>query len=291
MNTAMRIMCMSLLTLPAAPALSSCSEGSSASGAGTVVFTTYGEEYIEGEIPASDVEDGWTVRYTKFLVVLGEVAVAASSEAEPALAMPGSRLFDLHRPGGKRVFEAELPARAYPFLTYVIVPATTETMPNEDVPEADRAFMAANGYSLFAEGSLSKDGTTKTFAWGFATSTLYLACRGMLSGKETDGVVVRRGGTDEAELTIHGDHLFYDDLQSPDAKLRGAVIAAADADDDGEVTLEELAAVELATLSPDQGPFGTSTASGVHDLRAFVEALSRTVGHFRGEGECLTRPR
>ena len=39
--------------------LVACSDGT-----GTVTFTTYGEDFIEKEIPASAFADGWNVRYT-----------------------------------------------------------------------------------------------------------------------------------------------------------------------------------------------------------------------------------
>jgi hypothetical protein len=95
------------------------------------------------------------------------------------------------------------------------------------------------------------------------------------------------------QLTIHGDHLFFDDLQSPEAKMRFDAMAAADnlgiAGADGQVTLEELAAVDLTELPPDQ--YGTGGVGNVRNLRDFVTALVRTVGHFRGEGECSPQSR
>ncbi|NUP14441.1 MAG: hypothetical protein HOW73_51075 [Polyangiaceae bacterium] len=55
------------------------------------------------------------------------------------------------------------------------------------------------------------------------------------------------------------------------------------------ITREELAAVSLIDLPPDQ--YGTGGVDGVNDLDAFIEVLSRTIGHYRGEGECfLTDP-
>ncbi len=57
---------------------------------------------------------------------------------------------------------------------------------------------------------------------------------------------------------------------------------------DVALPLEELAAVDLADKTKiTAGTYGTGSASNINDLRAFVEALSRTVGHFRGEGECF----
>lgn len=58
---------------------------------------------------------------------------------------------------------------------------------------------------------------------------------------------------------------------------------------DGVITLDELAAVQLTSLP--LGQYGTGSAGSVHTLKDFVSALSRTVGHFRGEGECVSRAR
>lgn len=37
----------------------------------------------------------------------------------------------------------------------------------------------------------------------------------------------------------------------------------------------------------EDGAYGTGAAANVNNLREFVTALSRTLGHFRGEGECF----
>lgn len=81
------------------------------------------------------------------------------------------------------------------------------------------------------------------------------------------------------------DHLFYDRLQSsPDpsvvTSLRFDALAAADANADGEVTLEELNATPIDVRLYDPSGLGAATYG------AFVTQLARTVGHFRGEGEC-----
>ena len=67
-------------------------------------------------------------------------------------------------------------------------------------------------------------------------------------------------------------------------KLRFDAIAAADRPGDGfgEITLEELSAVQLSTLVGAYDPSGLPAAT----LGDFVTALAHTVGHFRGEGEC-----
>lgn len=276
--------------------LTACSSDDGGDGKGTVTFTTWGESFIEREIPPKDehgeviVEDGWTIAYTKFLIVIADVSVAEEGKA-PAARQATPKLFDMHAPGRKSVAVfTDLPGKAYTHVSYAVTPATEALELGEGATDADKQRMVQGGYSLYVEGSVVRGPTTKSFAWGFTTNTLYDRCKGEVSGKETDGVVVTNGGDDAVEITIHGDHLFYDDLQAPEAKVRVDNIANADADADGKITLEELAAVDLAdTTKITAGTYGTGSASHINDLRAFVEALSRTVGHFRGEGECLAR--
>ena len=280
-------------------AAAACSDSTSdADGKGSVTFTTWGEDFIEKEIPPKDasgeviVEDGWTIRYTKFLLVLSDVSVG-EPDKEPAAKMTTPQLYDMHAPGPKPVIAfSDLPGKAYTHVSYAVAPATASVELGSGATDADKQLMIQNGYSVFVEGTVTKDATTKSFAWGFTTNTVYDRCEGEVSGKMTEGVVVTNGGNDAVELTIHGDHFFYDDLQSPDAKVRVDVIANADADADGKITLDELGAVQLADSQKiPTGLYGTGSASNVNDLRAFVEALSRTLGHFRGEGECLARAR
>jgi len=269
--------------------LFACSDSESADGRGTVRFTTWGEELIEQEIPASEVEDGWVIRYDRFLVVLSDVSVAEEN-GPTAASMATPLVFNLKNPGEKPVVSfSDLPGKPYPRVSYRIAPAAAPDLA-PGATEADRTVMTTGGYSLYVEATATKGAIVKRFTWGFRSATAYERCKGEISGKETDGVVVTNGGVDAVQLTIHGDHLFYDDLQSQDAKVRFDNLAAADANGDGEITLDELAGVDLADRSKiKEGPYGTGSAAGINDLRAFVEALSRTVGHFRGEGECLAR--
>ena len=96
--------------------------------------------------------------------------------------------------------------------------------------------------------------------------------------------MVTNGGNESVQLTIHGDHFFYDDLASEEAVPRFNAMAAADTSGDGKVTLDELGAVKLVDI--DEGTYGTGSASHVDDLGAFVQALTATLGHYRGEGHC-----
>lgn len=261
---------------------SACSEDP---GTGRVAFTTWGEEYIEQEIPADELADGWRVTFDKFLVVLRDVTVA-DLDGNLGARMEGAVLVDHKAPGVKPVVTFEgLEARPWERVSFAIAPADGDVA-LEGATEADRELMLGAGAAVHVEARAGKGGVEKRMRWTFAAPTAYRACRGDKDGKETEGVLVTNGGTDAVELTVHGDHLFYDDLQAQNAVLRFDAIASADANADDEITLEELSAVKLVDIP--EGSYGTGSAGDINDLGAFVAALARTLGHFRGEGECVS---
>lgn len=262
-----------------------CSSSES-DGQGTAAFTTWGEDFIEKEIPAADVADGWTIHYNKFLVNFGAVKVADAS-GTVAAEMKVSKIFDNTKAGVKPVITfPNLAAKAWTHVSYEIQPVTAAS-DGSNVTAADADMMRTNGYSIYVDGVATKGTVTKKYSWGFKTHTLFDRCKGELSGKDTDGTVITNGGTDTMQLTTHGDHLYYDDLQSPEAKVRFDAIANADADNDGTVTMAELANVKRATLHTAETPYGVGAAANINTLADFITALSRTIGHFRGEGECF----
>ncbi len=264
-----------------------CASTSDSSGRGTVTFTTYGEDFIEQQIPASAVEDGWTIRYERFLVTFHDISVA-DGDSPPIATLPTSKLFNQKAPGDKKIADfPSLPAKSFDRVSYRIAPTVVATTLGEGASEADKQLMLSGGYAVYVEATATKGAQRKQYKWGFKLTTLYDRCKGELAGKETDGTVITNGGTDTIQLTTHGDHLYYDDLQAKEAKVRFDTIASADVNNDGTITLEELSTVKLASIPANRGPYGTGSAAGINDLRQFVEALSRTIGHFRGEGECL----
>lgn len=258
---------------------------SACGGSGDLMVTTYGEDFIEQEIPAAagpDEEglvDGYTVRYTKFLVALSDIRVA-NHDGEIAGEEAAQRIWDLTKPGPHAVTRfTDIPADHWNHVSARVLPADGAAGGNAQ--EADVTLMNAEGWSVRAEGTASNGRETYSFAWGFSTSTLYDAC---VDADEREGIDVPTGGSETMQLTVHGDHLFYDDLQSEAPSLRFAPFAAADTDGDRDVTLAELAAVDLTALPADQ--YGTGGDPSVNDLAAFVEALTRTLVHFQGEGHC-----
>ena len=234
--------------------------------------------------------DGWTLHYDRFLVVFHGVTVA-DADGTIAAAMAGSTLVDNTKPGKKPLVTFRgLEAKHWDRVSYRIEPA----QPDSELlgsSAADRDLMVREGYSVYVEGSARKTGSDgaeikKTFHWGFRTATQYSGCQQAAeSGQALEGLVVTRGGDAAAELTTHGDHLFYDRLMAPSGpalatSLRFDEKAAADRNGDGEISLEELYAAPIDVRLYD--PSGLAAPS----LGAFMASLARTIGHFRGEGEC-----
>jgi len=258
--------------------------GSNARGEGSIEVTVWGESYIEDGIPADVFEDGWSVKYDKFLIALGDVSV--DKDGEHGKSLDEIALFDLTDAGPHEFGRIDgLAEGSWDEFGFSSVVADADTERSHSASAGDLELMVGDGYNVYVAGTASKEDTEIRFAWGFAEPVRYASCVDVRVGQETSGVVVGDGATVEAQLTIHGDHLFYDDLASPEAKLRFDVIASADADDDGEVSLAELTAVRLADLSSDQGTYGVG-AFAVDDMRAFVEAATTSLGHFAGEGHC-----
>jgi hypothetical protein len=272
-----------------------CSDNPDSTGKGTEKFSTWGEEFIEQGIPAapgpdddSGFTDGWTLKYTKFLVNFHEITVAdAAGNVVAKLDKP--RFVDNTKPGVKDLVTfPDLDAKAYTQVSYEIKPAVADEEIVGGADPADLTMMVTNGYSFYAEGSATKAGVTKTFKWGFKTQTRYMDCHSAEeNGISTEGIVITNNQTDESQLTTHGDHLYYDSLQSGDnAKktlLRFQEKADSDADNDGEITIKEMCAKNI-----DPTVYNTSGLPGA-TIGDFVISLARTIGHFRGEGECTIK--
>lgn len=240
---------------------------------GTLDVWIYGEEYIEQGIPAEEFVDGWSVRFEAFLVAISHVS--AGSGSSPALEDADARVFELARPTlgqGVLVTSAAVAGGFYDRVSYRIAPPPSGALAGPGVNADLMSAMVAGGESLRVAGTATKDGRTVTFSWGFVAPVTYRDCR---SRAHVDG------GAARVELTIHGDHLFFDDLFSPSPRLAFDLIAASDANADGEVTPAELRARDISGEARYQ-----VGSTGISDLWGFIAHQATNVGHIDGEGHC-----
>jgi hypothetical protein len=240
-----------------------------------LAVNVYGEEYIEEEIPADVFADGWTVAFEHFYVVVGDVSVA-QGDAAAEVSTAEFQVFDLaagSKGKGHALISEVVSEGAYDNTAYVVAAADDAVVAVGQ--EVDLELMTANGYSVYVAGKATKGSIIKTFAWGFKTRTQYEGCK---STAQIEG-----GKPGSVQLTIHGDHLFYDDLFAEEPAVRFDLVAQADddGDGDGEISQAELEAVDIRPLANYQ-----VGSADIVDLWHFIEHQTTTLGHIDGEGHC-----
>lgn len=251
----------------AALSLLLCACDGASAGEGTLRVTAWGEDFIEQGIPTEAFVDGWSVTFDAFVVSLDAI------DAD-GVRMPGSYVLDLSQPSGgagQELGVLSVPAGQVPALSWSLSTATPEASTDVDDKVID-AMVGADA-SLWARGTARRGDEVKTFDWPLDVTSRYVEC-------DTGAALVKDEVTD-AVLTVHADHLFYDDLDSEEPGVAFDLIAAADADDDGVITVEELQAQSLSGQARYQ-----VGGRDVDDLHAFIVAQARTLGHINGEGHC-----
>ncbi len=226
-----------------------------ACGSGTWTAETWGEEFIEEGLPAEIFADGCSARFDRFEVSVTEAALLDGNDAVVASAPAG--VFDLTQAGAQTLGSGDVPAGTYTTARFAVAPG--------------------DGPSLSVAGSVTCGADEVMFDWTFDTTTTYLC--------EPEALTIPAGGKRVTQLTIHGDHFFYDGLENPDAEVRGLALVEADADEDGTLTQVELDAVQVATLG-----YAVGSRSDVTSLGDFLAALTETLGHVDGEGHCQVNP-
>ncbi len=223
--------------------LSACDSGE-ADGETTLRFAAWGEDFIEQGIPADEFVDGWDLTFDSFVVSIEGIEADGES-------LPGSFDVELVEPtdgAGHELGTMVVPSGGAPMVSWQVT-------------------------SVSARGAATREGVTKTFDWAFDVSPRYIEC--------DTGTELVDGETTDVFLTVHGDHLFFDDLDSSEPQVAFDLIAEADADDDGAVTLDELRGQSLGGQVRYQ--VGSRDIDNLYD---FIEAQALQVGHINGEGHC-----
>lgn len=276
--------CEVLAAFVAALALFGCSQSDS-STPGVVEVAIQGDDHVTSGISSGAFADGWAVKYSWYAVSVADFRIADTRGGVGGEAA-GSWVVELA--SGKYYSLAsvvDVQAQPWDRVSFVVRPPASRSE-RFGLSEADAQQMAAAGVSVLVDGVASKSGLSKHFRWGFARWTQYNWCEATIGGKRVQGIVVAPGGDEIVDLIVHGEHLFYDDLQSHQAVLRFDPIAAADKNGDGEVTLDELDAVKLVEIAV--GTYGTGSAVGINTLGDFVTAQAQSVVHYRSNGGCVS---
>lgn len=262
----LRVSSLSLVTtLLAAPLMVGCSD--TAYHAIGVV----GSEAVRSDGPA--LADGWTVTFDQVLVVLHHPALIEQTNDDPAwVRRLGVTVWDLAAAlegdaESFEIYDAGLRASSYDGFEFRVAPPSIEAGYAAEPGNVDAAIvdaMVEADTALRVVGSASDGTTTITFDWSFSTDTLRRCAIELELGADAEG-----GST----IEIAAERLFAS--TAGDAPTLGfAAIAAADANADGAVTLDEL------------GAAGAPNGSGAADLLVFVTEQSRHVGSVVGGSDC-----
>ncbi|WP_438024217.1 hypothetical protein [Sorangium sp. So ce233] len=281
-------------------------DGGAGSGTGTVQIFVEPEDTIpEGLEPGTgeeNIADGWRVTYDRFLVTIGNVR-AARSDAQETLSDPSVFVLDLKNAPATRYVIAEfegVSAVRWDRFGFDLPNAREGVKSLSPTSEDDVALMVENGYSVFFEGSIEKEGGESCprgeacvpaekvrFSWGLSAGTSFDDCA---TEDELTGFSVPTGGTIAVKPTIHGDHWFFNNITAGAeiTKRYAQYIADSDLDGDGETTIDELKEVKVAEVFGQD--YNLAGALGVIETAYdYVVAQARTLGDFQGDGECPTR--
>ena len=260
-----------------------------------------GFPYTENGITTAFV-DGWQVRFTKYIIAIGDVVFTEQEDGNEVEGWPGPVALDLAgSPGGSETLCTinGLPAQRLDFGFSLLAPTakTATTSANAD----DIALMVQNSWSFLVAGEAvnQEKGRTVQFRIGLPIAAEYSKC---MNGKDTTlGISIEANKTIGAYIYAHAIHLFWDTLASGDEDLRFDAFAAM-AGDDGLVTEEDLKNQSLTNLVDENGaPLRDESGHVVvyndggllppseWTLYHFVKYAARASVHFNGTGLCVAK--
>jgi len=272
------------------PLLAACVKGS-AVATGDLEVVSQGDASIEDGLSEADFADGWSVRFERFVVNVGGVALGTDPSNVMPLGLSPFVIVDHAVPGAKPVALAnDVIAGAWPAFTYELRSIRATTSVGEGTTDEDLVRMRSMAASSLIKGVATKGSQQKTFEWVFSEDTAYDNCRVTDGSLIQRGVVVIADATTTIELPFSAKPLFQDDLAALRPNLRFEPIAKADANGDGAVSTAELNAVSVADVHANYGNYGTNGSTTIITLRDFIATQARRIGGFRSVlGSCQLR--
>lgn len=284
-----------ILTAPVLGSIALCACGADTTG-NVTIFAESEETITEGLTPGPDLEnikDGWTVAYTKFLLVLGNIQAQKSGDASARLSDERVQVLDLQNiPQTGLVLKEwkDVADARWDRFGYDQAYATASAVQASGTSAADFAAMKTGGYSLWVAGTITKAGRTVSFDWPLNSGVAWSDCGPEMGDK---GFAVPGGGTVQVKLTIHGDHWFFNNFPEGEELTDRLAEWIATVDTmtgaDGMVSVDDLQKTPASAVFPSPtyrlaNPLGEPIQTALD----YVVTQARTIGHQDGEGECGT---
>lgn len=274
----------------------SSSTGGSDSGNLSVVLAA--EETISDGLEAGsgdeNILDGFDVRFDRYIVAIGNVAMSQVGGANPQSSSVLAVADFTSLPSTQPELTAfnGIPTGQYTSFGFETPPPSDGVLNVNDVASEDIDAMVANGWSYIIEGTITQvsDGSTKSFLIEADVPTVYTDCA--LDGMEP-GVNV--AGNSSVDITLHGDHIFFNGFPGEEGnvmRLAQWLWDIEDRDSNELLTRTDFeAATDVGSLFPS--PAYELTGGPVTPISSawdFIRAQLGTQGHIFGEGECEWSP-
>jgi hypothetical protein len=249
-----------------------------------------------------DTADGWHVTFERVVVAMGRAALSDTCNNYA----PGTydRVLDVTSRSGQKL--SVIYGLGQCDLRFRVSSPSSDAVLGEGVTEEEKAALRApggdayvprGGVAIAMKGSATRSGVTKRFLFLFRSRVRYGNCR--LDPDAGPGVNLEADVDQVFDIRIEAEAVLRDDVDAA-AALRFEPFAAADKDGDGNVTLDELRAVPIATirdagafeagtyeLDEDAGLFRAGKPIVIETLGDYVyELLAPTLPRWRGTGSC-----
>jgi hypothetical protein len=287
-------------------------------GKGNIQFYIQPEECISDGIVAGTLEenmrDGWNLEYDKFLISFGDIYVSKTSSSSTEYVDSNHYIVDLKKTstGGLEIISFEnVDSGLWDKIGYSIVQANAQSVTLGTISSEDADYMKNNNLVVSTKMILTKpggqicsylvgenepadparpcyDATEVVMDWDLPYAARAEGC----STPDVNGIIVPKGGTAAATLTIHADHHFFNAFVHSDVKRLVQHLVDADLNHDGNVTMEELAQVPFTVLDPLEFGDLVSTIpqdTPLENLRDLIKWATITFPHFQGTGGCPIR--
>ncbi len=221
---------------------------------GSWSLTGSGGSFVEEGIPSSAMQDGCSVSFDRFLISWEGRFIEGSGGVHLA-EVEGAQIYDLALPGPHDVGTADgVPEGDHDHIHSRFQPNPGATAGNVDDDTA--AELVDGGLSMLLEGGITCGADAVDFSWAFDRATSHHCFA---------AVPVIGGETTTTAYTLASERMFSTALQDFEAPLRGQPFVDADADLDGQVTLDELASIDI-----DSTGYDLATWTGIGTFADYV---------------------
>ena len=248
--------------------------------------------------------DGWHITFEKLLVSLGGAGLGArgiggrdmDDSACNSYANAGyERLVDFTVAGQQKL--SDIYGLGTCGVRLRLRAPGTDALLGQGVTAKDLSFMRiqesdaviTNGRrSVHVRGAASRGAVTKHFEWSFRIGVSLHGCAGAGGVGFASDVVLAGGEVLPLPVIVHGEELFHE-RQDDDSPLRFDALAAADADGDQNITLDELGAVSGPLPEADAGLMPGDGGAGTLEQLIYEELVPRMI-RMGNSGPCLGDP-